>query len=393
MLLFNRVTALTPYETLAESAVLIHDGRIAALGPAGSFPIPAQAQVIQADSLVLAPGFIDLQINGGFGMDFTDTPGCLYEVAAQLPQYGVSAFLPTVITSPHRQTQEALETWHEGPPPGWQGAVPLGYHLEGPMLNPQKKGAHNPAYMQAPNLELVRGWSPQAGVRLVTLAPELPGARAVIERLHEAGVMVSAGHTLATYEQAEAAFNDGIVMGTHLFNAMPALDHRSPGITGALLQHPEVSVGLIADGVHVHPAMVELAWKAKGPGDLVLVTDAMAALGMPSGSYHLGDFEVLVDERAARLANGTLAGSILTMDTAVRNLMVFTGCSLAQAVACASANPARVLSLANKGRLAQGADADLVLLTEAGEVLATLVGGQVVYSKTPLLRRQNDADL
>lgn len=384
MLLFNRVTLLTPSESITDGALLVEQGQIAALGPAGSFPIPPQAQVVQAEGLVLAPGFIDLQINGGFGKDFTDTPGCLYEVAAQLPQYGVTAFLPTVITSPHRQTQEALEVWHEGPPPGWQGAIPLGYHLEGPMLNPQKKGAHNPAFMRPPEMDLARGWNPQAGVRLVTLAPELPGAPAVIAGLRQAGIVVSAGHTLATFEQAEQAFKEGITMGTHIFNAMPALDHRAPAITGALLQHPEVSVGLIVDGVHVHPAMVDLTWKAKRPGGLVLVTDAMAALGMPAGSYRLGNYDVIVDERVAHLPDGTLAGSILTMQAAVRNLMDFTGCSLAQAVACASSHPARVLSLAKKGRLAQGMDADLVLMTPAGEVLATLVRGQVVYSKPPL---------
>jgi N-acetylglucosamine-6-phosphate deacetylase len=371
----------------------VEQGQIAALGPEGSFPIPTQAQVVQAEGLVLAPGFIDLQINGGFGKDFTDTPGCLYEVAAQLPQFGVTAFLPTVITSPYAQTQEALEVWHEGPPPGFQGAIPLGYHLEGPMLNPQKKGAHNPAYMRPPGMDLARGWNPQAGVRLVTLAPELPGASAVIAGLRQAGVVVSAGHTLATFGQAEQAFKEGITMGTHIFNAMPALDHRAPAITGALLQHSEVSVGIIVDGVHVHPAMVDLTWKAKAAGGLVLVTDAMAALGMPAGSYRLGNYDVIVDERVAHLPDGTLAGSILTMQTAVRNLMDFTGCSLAQAVACASSNPARVLSLSHKGRLAQGMDADLVLLTPAGEVLATLVMGQVVYSKTPYLRRQNDPDL
>jgi len=169
---------------------------------------------------------------------------------------------------------------------------------------------------------------------------------------------------------------------------MPTLHHRTPGITGALLQHPTVQVGLIADGVHVHPAMINLAWKSKPAGTLILVTDAMAALGMPPGSFKLGDYSVTVDQSAARLPDGTLAGSILSMDAAVRNLIRYTGCSLAQAAACAAENPARLLDLQGKGGLVPGKDADLVLLSPEGIVQATLVQGQVLYSQTAQLEVQ-----
>jgi N-acetylglucosamine-6-phosphate deacetylase len=223
-------------------------------------------------------------------------------------------------------------------------------------------------------------------VRLVTLAPEQEGAEAVIRLLRRQGVVVSAGHSLASFEQAVEAFRMGVTCGTHLFNAMSALDHRSPGLAAALLAKTGIYAGLIADGIHAHPAMVSLAWKAKSPQGLVLVTDAMAALGMPAGRYLLGGYEVIVDEGSARLTDGTLAGSLLTMDAAVRNLMAFTGCTLGQAAACASLNPAALLGLKTKGRLAVGMDADLVVLDAEEKVVGTVVMGQVAFSRLEQLK-------
>jgi N-acetylglucosamine-6-phosphate deacetylase len=250
------------------------------------------------------------------------------------------------------------------------------------MLNPGKKGAHNPAYILPPSPEVIEDWSPENGVRLVTMAPEIPGALDVIRELRKRGVVVSAGHSLASYDEAVRSFDAGITKGTHLFNAQPPLDHRQPGLSAALLTDRRVSVGLIADGIHVHPAMIDLAWRMKGPRGVVLVTDAMAALGMPPGNYHLGDYDVIVDAASARLLNGTLAGSILTHDTAVRNLMNYTGCSLAEALAAASLNPGNLIGLESKGRLEPGADADLILLNPGGQVMSTLVAGQIVYQKS-----------
>lgn len=385
MLCLRHATLITPGETIPDGDLLIADrsngsGEILAVGRRGAFSIPAEARQVDLHGLTILPGFMDIQINGAFGKDFTKDPNSLWQVAAGLPRFGVTSFLPTVITSPPATIQHALEVWNEGPPAGFRGAIPLGYHLEGPMLNPGKKGAHNPAYMRLPMLELVAGWSPVNGVRLATLAPELPGAAEVIRLLVRQGVVVSAGHSLASYEQALQAVEQGVTCGTHLFNAMLPLDHRAPGLTGALLNLPELHTGIIADGVHAHPAMLELAWKAKSPHSLILVSDAMAALGMPPGRYHLGDFDVTVDETSARLPNGTLAGSILKMDAALRNWMAYTGCTLSQAAACASANPADLLGLKTKGRIRPGADADLVVLDSNREVAATLVGGEVVFS-------------
>jgi N-acetylglucosamine-6-phosphate deacetylase len=389
VLCFQHASLITPQDVISDGTLIIDQGKMVALGGGGRVTVPLNAQIVDLRGLWVAPGFIDIQINGAFGMDFTESPSALYQVAAGLPQYGVTAFLPTVITSPFTQIDAALEVWRQGPPQDFRGAFPLGLHLEGPMLNPGKKGAHNPAFIQPFSLLAIQDWSPANGVRLVTLAPEAPGALQIIQALRSQGVVVSAGHSLASYEQALQSFRAGVSCGTHLFNAMPALDHRAPGLIAALLTHPGVAASLIVDGIHVHPAVVSLAWKALGPHGLILVTDAMAALGMHPGQYRLGDFDVTVDQDAARLSDGTLAGSLLTLDAAVRNLMAYTGCAYHQAVACCTINPANLLGFEAKGRLAVGADADLVVLTPQGEVMATVVMGRVVFSRFSQLKEES----
>jgi N-acetylglucosamine-6-phosphate deacetylase len=214
----------------------------------------------------------------------------------------------------------------------------------------------------------------------VTLAPELPGAGPLIATLTERGIIVSAGHSMATLAEARAGFEAGIRYGTHLFNAMPPLHHREPGLAGALLSDARVMVGLVPDGIHVHPTVIEIIWRMVGRERLTLVTDAMAALGMPPGHYQIGDFVVTVDDESARLADDTLAGSILTPDAALRNLIAFSGCSLAEALPTMTSNPACLLGLGRqKGQIAPGFDADLVLLTADLHVAQTIIGGQVVY--------------
>jgi N-acetylglucosamine-6-phosphate deacetylase len=265
-------------------------------------------------------------------------------------------------------------------PAGLLGAQPLGLHVEGPFLNPQKKGAHNPAYLRPPDLDTIRDWTPERGVRLATLAPELPGALDLVTALNERGVVVSAGHSVATYEESLRGFAAGIRYGTHLFNAMPSPGHRAPGLAGALLTDARPTVGLIADGIHSHPAMVDLAWRALGSGRLNLVTDAMAALGMPPGHHRLAEFEVEVDDTGVRLPDGTLAGSVLSLDVALRNVMAWSGCSLGEVLPAVTTTPAALLGLGSEhGRIAPGFRADLVLLTPGLRVQTTIVGGEVVY--------------
>jgi N-acetylglucosamine-6-phosphate deacetylase len=221
------------------------------------------------------------------------------------------------------------------------------------------------------------------------LAPELPGALPVVEALAANGVVVGAGHSMATYREASAGFAAGIRYGTHLFNAMPPLEHREPGLPGALLHTPQLTAGIIPDGIHVHPAVVALAWAAKGARRLNVVTDAMAALGMAPGRYPIADQEVVVTARPdgvseARLASGTLAGSVLTMDEALRRLIQYTGCSLGEALATLTATPADLLGIGQeRGRLQAGAWADLVLLTPALEVVGTFVAGIPCFQSQP----------
>lgn len=372
---------LAPEPLPGGAAVLVREGRIVGVGAAGELPCPPGAQVVSGEGLLLAPGFIDLQLNGGFGFDFTERPASIWDVGAQLPRYGVTAFLPTIISAPLAVVREAQRVLLAGPPNGYRGATPLGLHLEGPFLNPKKRGAHNPAHMRLPDLESIEGWSPERGVLMVTLAPELPGAIEVIKALAERGVLVSAGHSAATWAEANAGVEAGARYGTHLFNAMSPLDHREPGLPGALLASEAVTVGVIADGVHLHPSVVSLAWRAKGAAKVSLVTDAMAALGMPPGTYRLGDNDVTVDGCSARLDDGTLAGSLLSLDAAVRNAVAFTGCSLHEAISCVTSVPADLLALdQSRGRIAEGCVADMVLLTPELQTAATIIGGEVVYT-------------
>lgn len=366
---------LLPDGTFSEQTLLVQDGKIASIETGAD----SRADIVTPGWII--PGMIDLQVNGGFGFDLTADPSSAASLAEKLPATGVTALLPTIISSPietYRRTLDVLQAIAREN----RGARILGVHLEGPYLNPQRAGAHNRAFLRLPSVDEMVTHLASPFVRLVTLAPELPGALDLVRHLRENGITVSAGHSDATFDQACAGFDAGITWGTHLFNAMSPLEHRAPGLVGALLSS-QVACGLIVDGIHVHPAAVQTAWRAKGAKEIVLVTDAMAAMGMAPGRFALGDREVIVAERgtSARLADGTLAGSTLQMDAALRNFIEYTGASLADAVTAASTNPARLIG-ADKGKIAMGHDADLVGLNAAYQVDWTMVAGQVVYAKS-----------
>ncbi|HSP92813.1 MAG TPA: N-acetylglucosamine-6-phosphate deacetylase [Vicinamibacterales bacterium] len=381
MLQITNATIHTPGRVIPRGSVVIDGSRIVAAGAAGDVPVATGATVINAGGMILVPGFIDLQLNGAFGHDFTADPAAIWRVAAGLPRYGVTAFLPTIITSPREQVEAGMQVVRDGRPKDFRGAAPLGLHVEGPFLNPKKKGAHNQQYLRPPTPEAVAGWSPASGVRLVTMAPENPGALEVIAALASRGVVVSTGHSMATYDEAVAGFDAGARYGTHLFNAMPALGHRDPGLPGALLADDRMTVGFIADGVHTHRSIIALVWRMLGPRRMSLVTDAMAALGMPPGSHRLGDYDVYVDATSCRLADGTLAGSILELDQALRNLLDITGCSLDEALETMTTTPAKLLGLdGERGRIAPGYTADIVLLSSDLRVQTTIASGEVVYA-------------
>jgi N-acetylglucosamine-6-phosphate deacetylase len=379
-LCISNTTIITPSTTISRGTVVIRGRQIESVAPADQLAIPKEAQILDGRGLILAPGFFDLQINGAFGDDLTHDPTKLWQIGAGLARYGVTSFLPTLVTSPLNNIRLASSVWLEGPPDDYTGPIPLGWHVEGPYLNPEKKGAHDPAYLRKPSLKEVVSWSPEMGVRLVTLAPELPGALDLIAALNERGIVVSAGHSMATFDQAKQGIIAGIRYATHLFNAMPAVHHREPALVGAVLADERVTIGLIPDGLHVHPSLVKVIWQLAGDGRLNLVTDAMAALGMGDGNYSLGNFDVHVTGNQARLDDGTLAGSILSMDQALRNLIDYTGCSPAEALQTITTTPATLLGLdRQKGQIDPGFDADLVLLRPDFRVHTTIVSGRVVY--------------
>jgi N-acetylglucosamine-6-phosphate deacetylase len=376
---------------------LMRFGQVEVVDHWGQISIPTGAGVLDARGMILAPGFIDLQFNGGFGFDLTRNPESLWQVATELPRHGVTSFLPTIVTSPLSRVRLVQEIWRKGPPARYKGAQALGLHIEGPFLNPAKRGAHNPTYLRPPALEDVANWSQESGVWMVTLAPELLGALDVIATLTERGVVVGAGHSMATFDQARNAVTAGVRYATHLFNGMPQLHHRSPGLLGALLADERVTIGLIPDGLHVHPALIKLIWHMTGDDRLNLVTDAMAALDEGDGVYQMGGFEVTVKGKMAMLSNGTLAGSLLSMDEALRNLFNFTGCSQAEAVRTITTTPATLLGVSDrKGQIAPGFDADVVVLTPDFRVVATVIAGQLVYldeTASLKLRRMGTGEL
>ncbi len=363
---------LRPDAVFSKATVRVQGDKVTALD-AG---VDARADLTATGWII--PGLIDLQVNGGFGCDVTSDASSTAALAERLPSTGVTAFLPTLISSPVDAYTRSLSELEEIARLD-RGAHILGVHLEGPYLHPRRAGAHNSHLLRLPSVQEFQARMLSPGVRLVTLAPELPGALDLVRYLRSRGIVVSAGHSEASYEEARAGFDAGVTWGTHLFNAMSPLTHRAPGLVGALLSS-EVPCGLIVDGIHVHPAAVQAAWRAKGPRAITLVTDATAAMGMPPGQNALGDRVMIVDDRSARLADGALAGGILPMNAALQRLMEYTGASLADAATAASATPARVIGVA-KGRIAVGQDADLVGLNEALQVEWTMVAGRVVYER------------
>lgn len=320
-----------------------------------------RAPVLDATGLLVAPGFLDLQVNGGFGVDLARRPEGLAELAARLPDSGVTGWCPTLVTSPPDRLAPLLAAAAR---PAADGAArTLGLHLEGPVLNPVRRGAHDERLLRAPGDVDVTRWRREDGVALVTLAPELPGALDLARRLREAGVVVSAGHTDATPAQLDAAWAAGVRLVTHLCNGMPPFHHRAPGPVGWTLGHPQVTAGLIADGRHVDPIALVGLVRALGLGRTVLVSDLVASAGTPDA----GD--------VARRPDGVLAGGTTPLDACVRNVVAFTGCPTALAVRSVTAVPANVLGLRDRGMVRPGYVADLALLTDDLHVVGTVVDG------------------
>jgi len=354
--------------------VAVEGGRIGAVG-AGL----KGGEEIDARGALLAPGFVDLHIHGCAGDDAMDGGDAVKRMAAWLPRHGVTAFLPTTMCDSLENTRNALEGIRRAMDDP-SGSAVLGAHLEGPFLNAARKGAQPERYVKNPSLDayarIVEGF--EALPHVLTVAPEMDGAMELIGILKDK-LTLSGGHTDATCEEFLEAVDAGLSQATHLFNAMSPFAHRAPGATGAALADPRVRVQLIADLVHLHPVALKVVWRAKGASRCLLVTDAMAATGMPDGDYRLGANLVLVRGAVARLEGGALAGSTLTMDRAVRNMVKAVGVPEAQALRMASEYPCRAIGEKQRGRIEPGMIADLVLLDGDYTPLVTVARGEVVY--------------
>jgi N-acetylglucosamine-6-phosphate deacetylase len=344
----------------------------------GRPPERPDEEVVTEPGELIAPGFIDLQVNGFGGHDAAAGADAIAAISEGLPASGVTAFLPTLISSPVDAC--AVFAAAVGAAAESRGARVLGAHIEGPFLNPSYPGAHLREHLTNPTPEKIDVFV-AAHPRMVTMAPELPGALAAIERLNAAGIVVSAGHTGSDFEQGRKAIEAGIRFGTHIYSAMPPVHHRNPGIALALLLDPRVAVGLIADGVHVHPSVCEQVRRVKGTSGVALTTDQTAAAGAPAGTYALSGLSVVSDGVSVRTKDGTLAGSAAKMDDLVRLMARLPGTTPRQAIEMATEVPAKVLGESRLGRINAGACSDLVVLDSDLRVRITMIRGVVQFRR------------
>jgi N-acetylglucosamine-6-phosphate deacetylase len=367
--------AITPKGEISGAGILIRDGEIETIGARADLTLPSGAQEVRAQDSTAIPGFIDVHIHGAGGRDVMEgNEDALGTVTAKLAQFGTTSILATTITADADDTCRAVEgisgyigTQHETNSPR---AEILGIHFEGPFLSKERRGVHPTEFLQLPSAEFLQRLihASSGNARILTIAPELIGAMPCIDAARSLGMVVSIGHTDATYEQARAAVAHGAHHATHVYNAMRPFTHRDPGVIGAVLTTPEVTAELIADGIHVDEIAMKVLLQAKGADGVILISDGVSATGMPDGKYMLGGLEVTVNGGVCRNAEGKLAGSTLTLDRSLRNV-VKLGVPLAAAVQMLTLNPAMLLGIEfKKGALRSGADADIVLLNDSLEI-------------------------
>jgi N-acetylglucosamine-6-phosphate deacetylase len=383
--LLHTARALTPTAEIPDAGILIRDGVIDAIGPREGLSLPPGAEEISAAQQTAIPGFVDVHIHGAGGHDVMEgTDEALDGVARMLASHGTTSFVATTVTASPDDICRSVEgiarfitVQHET---DTARAEVLGVHFEGPFINSARRGVHPKEWIQLPSAEMLERFLQAAAgnARILTIAPELLGAAPCIDAAHKAGLVVGMGHTDATYEQARAAIARGVHHAVHVYNAMRPFSHRDSGVIGAVLTSQEVTAELIADGVHVGEAAMRILLQAKGAGCVILVSDGISATGMPDGKYMLGKFEVTVAGGVARGPEGNLAGSTLTLDRALRNV-VEMGWPLADTVRMLTANPAKLLGIEfKKGALRTGADADIVLLDEGLQVTKVWARGMPV---------------
>lgn len=361
--------AFTSSAELHDAAIVIRDGVIESVGPRSAVSLPAGATEVQAPDLIATPGFVDVHIHGAGGHDVMEgTDGALQAVAKMIAAHGTTSFLATTVTAnPDAicKSSEGIAKYiamqHEAAD---SRAEVLGIHFEGPFISPVRRGVHPPEWIHLPSAEMLARFIEAAGghAQLITIAPELLGAMPCIEAARNAGLVVGMGHTDANYEQARAAIAHGVHHAIHVFNAMRPFSHRDSGVIGAVLTSPEVTAELIADGIHVEDTAMKMLLQAKGAAGVILISDGTAATGMPDGKYMLGEMEVTVSGGVCRNSEGKLAGSTLTLDRSLRNI-VKLGIALGDALRMLTLNPAKLLGIEfKKGALRAGADSDILLL-------------------------------
>ena len=380
MIALTAAALLTPRERIEQPLLLLDGGKIAEATSLAARELPQGARHFDFPGAVLAPAYLDIHIHGGMGHDVMEpNADGLARFEGFLAQHGVAAYLPTTVTAPEENILRALDWLAKRIEKGdAAGACPLGIHLEGPFISHARRGVHPPEFLVPPTLSrFERYWQAARGhIKVMTIAPEVEGAMEVIAEASRRGVCCSIGHSDSDLQTARAAVAAGAHHATHTFNAMRPLDHRQPGLLGTVLTDPRVTADIIADGIHLDPTVVQLFLRAKGTQAAVLITDAISATGMPEGRYRLGSFEVEV--RGNKCTRGdTLAGSVLRLDQAVRNVMQFAGWKLEEAVQLASVNPAAVIGEKGRGILKARADADVIVLSPRGEVQRTIIAGNV----------------
>lgn len=379
--LFHNGTIHAQGEFIADGWLLVDGGQIAGIGP-GAPPASYRqsAERVDLEGAWLIPGLIDMHAHGALGCDTMDAdPEALRTMARFFAQHGVTSFLAATMSAPAQETHTALRAVQATMAAGTGGSTLLGAHVEGPYLDAARRGAQDARWVRAASADEYPALFDTGVIRLLTLAPEIPGGHDLIRYAQERGAMVSIGHTRADYDAMRTAVELGASQVTHLFNGMEPLHHRQPGAVGAALVLDGLTCELIADLIHLHPAVLAMAYRCKGPEGVALVTDAMAGTGMPDGDYTLGGAHVTVREGVARDADGALAGSTLTLERAVANMMQATGEPLERVLTLASRVPARCLGLPAKGEIARGRDADLVVMEETWQVRMTMVQGDIVY--------------
>jgi N-acetylglucosamine-6-phosphate deacetylase len=381
-LLIHNARLFTPHHPGQRGWLLAQEGKIHSIG-FGQLPqLSDEVQRLDGQGKALLPGFIDLHVHGAMGHELMDaSPSGLEEMARFYASHGVTSFLATTWTATRDSIRKALELVEEMQGPIQNGATLLGVHLEGPYLHPSRCGAQDVNLIRRAERKEALEFLESGVIRLLALAPEFEENLWLIDECLKRGVTVSAAHTTASYEQMQTAAARGVTQVTHTFNAMQGLGHREPGTVGAALTIPQISCELIADNIHVHPAVQKILVDVKTPSGIILITDAIRAAGLPEGEYMLDKRTVNIREGAVRLADGTLAGSILTMERALQNLCKATGRPLEELWVTSSLNASRAIGIsARKGSLEVGKDADLVLLDETFQVQLTVAQGEIVYS-------------